>query len=103
MLNHLRNRFRTAEKTKREFNALPNVNRVSVYTVRRRLRAAGLTCRQPAKKIKICPVNMIRRLQWANSEVVCIHAPTTETCFCGKRRKHNFTSFVTLGFDPYAL
>ena len=46
VLNHLRNRFRTAEKTKCEFNALPNVNRVSVYTVRRRLHAAGLKCRQ---------------------------------------------------------
>ena len=69
VLTHFRNRFKTAEITKREFNALPNVNRVSVHTIRRRLRAAGLKSRKPAEKIKISPANIVRRLQWANQQI----------------------------------
>ena len=57
---HLRNRFKTASSTAREWPG-----DLSRKTVSRRLKAVGLLCRRPAKKSRLIDRHKRARLTWA--------------------------------------
>ena len=57
---HLRDRFRTASHTARTFHG-----QISQYTVRRRLRAYGIFCRRPVRRLNLGPHHFQARLNWA--------------------------------------
>ena len=59
---HLRNRFQTAAETSRQFR---QARPVCKKTILRRLRAAGIVARLPAKRILLRRRHTIARLQWA--------------------------------------
>ena len=59
---HLRNRFKTASETSREFRV---ARRVSRDTVLRRLRTAGIFARRPVQRILLRPRHCLARLKWA--------------------------------------
>ena len=63
-LRHLRNRFCPATETA---NATPGRHRprISVHTVRRRLRDAGIRCRRPYYGADLTRGHRLRRLNWA--------------------------------------
>ena len=63
-LTHLRNRFCPATETA---NATPGRHRprISVHTVRRRLRDAGIRCRRPYYGADLTRGHRLRRLNWA--------------------------------------
>lgn len=58
---HLNDRFRTPKQTVNEMET-----RLSVWTVRRRLREQGMMARKPARKPKLTQAHKDARLQWAN-------------------------------------
>ena len=59
---HLRDRFKSASQTSREFRI---GRRVSRNTVVRRLRAGGIVSRKPVQRILLRPRHCRARLQWA--------------------------------------
>ncbi|XP_005089778.1 uncharacterized protein LOC101854459 [Aplysia californica] len=59
---YLRDRFRPATKTAREW---PGRKTISAPTVRRRLRAQGLIPRRPTRRIRLLPRHRRVRLNWA--------------------------------------
>ena len=59
---HLRNRFKSASESSREFR---QVRPVSRWTISRRLRAVGIFSRQPARHILLQRRHCIARHNWA--------------------------------------
>ena len=57
---HLRDRFRTAALTSRQFRGAS----MSRQTVDRRLKAFWIVCRRPAKRCQLLPHHMQARLRW---------------------------------------
>ena len=67
-LTHLRNRFHSAAATSRQTRGLNN-RRISVDTVRRRLRNAGLRARRPYCGTKLTRRHRAERLRWCRNNV----------------------------------
>lgn len=59
---HLRDRFKSATETSREFR---HARPVSRQTITRRLKAAGIHCRVPVQRILLRPRHILARLNWA--------------------------------------
>ena len=61
---HLRNRFKTASETARQF---PGPTTVSRWTVVRRFKKFGIVSRMPARKLRLLPRHQQARLTWAQA------------------------------------
>ena len=61
---HLRNRFKTASETARQF---PGPTTVSRWTVVRRLKMFGIVSRMPSRKFRLLPRHRQARLTWAQA------------------------------------
>ena len=65
-ISHLRQRFKSASSTARDWDG---ENDISRFTVGRRLREQGIRCRRPSKKKHLTDINQVRRLQFGREKV----------------------------------
>ena len=77
---HLRDRFKSAIETSREFRPARPVSR---WTISRRLRASGIYARVPVQRILLRPRHCLARLNWAQ-----LHQRwAVRQCSCQRMRK----------------